>query len=171
MWASSSGPGAGERPLARHLQAYFQACFQLTDKEPEQNPSWYLPATALRQHRAGIRHRNLPLPPRAATTNQEGTEFWAPAKIPVLARLQFPSLISWLKSLGQTMEAGTSGLLPAGRLRSGCVCHEMVSVVSPLAFQPQSPALQSPGEERTRVIAQLNVASVRRFFQEGSSSQ
>lgn len=115
MWASGSGPGAGEKPLARHLQAYFQACFQLTDKEPEQNPSWYLPATALRQRRAGIRHWNLPLPPRAATTNQEGTEFWAPAKIPVLARLQFPSLISWLKSLGQIMEAGTSGLLPASR--------------------------------------------------------
>lgn len=41
----------------------------------------------------------------------------------------------------------------------------------PLAFQPQSPALQSPGGERTRVIAQLKVASIQRFFQGGSSSQ
>lgn len=60
---------------------------------------------------------------------------------------------------------------PGGRLPSGFVCLEMVSVAFPLAFQPQSPALHSPGEERTRVIAQLNVASIPRFFRGGSSSQ
>lgn len=113
--ASGGGAGAGERPLARHLQAYFRAYFQLTGREPEQNPSWYLPATAPRQCQAGIRHRNLLLPARAATTNQRGPEFWAPAQIPVLAQLQFPSLISCLKSLGQSTGAGTEGLLPGGR--------------------------------------------------------
>lgn len=89
--------------ISRHFQAYFQ----LTDRKPEQNPSWYLPATTPRQCQAGTGHRNLLLPPRAATTNQQGPQFWAPAQIPVLAQLQFPSLISCLRSLGQTMEAGT----------------------------------------------------------------
>lgn len=113
--ASGSGPGAGGRPLARHFQAYFQAYFQLTGREPEQNPSWYLPATAPRQCQAGTGHRHLLLPARAATTNQQGPEFWAPAQIPALAQLQFPSLISCLKSPGQSMGAGTEGLLAGGR--------------------------------------------------------
>lgn len=98
QWTRSRGEATGQE---------FAGTFPGMFSAPEQNPSWYLLATAPRQCQAGIGHQNLLLPPRAATTNQQGPQFWAPAQTPVLAWLQFPSLMSCLRSLGQTMEAGT----------------------------------------------------------------
>lgn len=139
-----SGPGAGERPLARHLQAYFQTCFQLPGREPEQIPSWYLPATAPRQCQAGIGHQNLLLPPRAATTNQQVPQFWAPAQIPVLARLQFPSLMSWEAWDRPWRQVPRGCCQPGGCIQAACATRWYQWLFFPISIPATEPCSAKP---------------------------